>query len=204
MAKKVDIKLTNKEFNVSRCAGWLLGKDWVTCDNHFDFKVYVDDKDIEVVERMLGLFVNGVKQGFLFYIDIDDGSLKFVDSFGDLLVARLDISVYADIYNFFVQYSEYFELKFFEIEFMEGCHIFEDDYGSGYVLKFGFNLVEGVKMSDLMDEVTCVGCGKKDTYPVGYLTEKARKRYRCSVCRQDIFELAVDEKEHEDVELLID
>lgn len=43
-------------------------------------------------------------------------------------------------------------------------------------------------------EVACVKCGHSDTYPKGYLTEKAREEYRCSACRQVVAELSAEER----------
>lgn len=57
-------------------------------------------------------------------------------------------------------------------------------------------------MSDDFVEVTCVQCGRVDSYPGGYLTEKAQREYRCSACREPVVERQVQERQVGDRKLL--
>jgi len=52
-----------------------------------------------------------------------------------------------------------------------------------------------------MDKVTC-SCGHQDEYPEGYLTEQAKKEYKCKACRQPVLENKIAEKTNQGRRLL--
>lgn len=64
--------------------------------------------------------------------------------------------------------------------------------------------IEERKMTMETEIVKCVKCGHEDQYPIGYLTEKASKEYKCSACRQVVVELSAQEREIGKRKLLVE
>lgn len=52
--------------------------------------------------------------------------------------------------------------------------------------------------------VICTKCGLEESYPAGYLTERAREAYKCSACRQVVAELSAQERVIGKRELLVE
>ena len=57
-------------------------------------------------------------------------------------------------------------------------------------------------MPNERETVTCVKCGRPDAYPVGYLTEQGKREYLCSVHREVVLELGVEESSTQGKQLL--
>ena len=54
------------------------------------------------------------------------------------------------------------------------------------------------------EQVRCIKCGVVEEFPFGCLTEYARQKHLCKVCRQVVVERAVEEAEIGDRSLLLD
>lgn len=54
------------------------------------------------------------------------------------------------------------------------------------------------------EQVRCAKCGRVDEYPVGYLTEQAKRTYLCAVHREAVLERGVEEQHNQGKELLVE
>ena len=54
------------------------------------------------------------------------------------------------------------------------------------------------------ETVVCNKCGKPVRYPIGYLTEQAKKKYECEVCREAVLENRVEKQQQGNRRLLVE